>query len=55
MTRRRVKKTEKDKDGDITGLCGPDYHYRSATGAISDIEGEVHSYYVNEAGYDSDV
>ncbi len=55
MARRRVTKTEKDEDGDITGLCGPDYDYRSAAGAIRDIKNKLHSYYVDEAGYVSEV
>lgn len=55
MARRRVRNTEKDKEGDITGLCGPDFGYRSATGAISDIENTVHSYYVKEAGHESNI
>lgn len=54
MADRRVKKTGKDSDGDITKLCG-DWGSRSKALAISDIEDSTHTYYVREAGYRSDV
>jgi hypothetical protein len=45
---RRVTKTGKDTDGDITSLCGS---WGSATKAIaiSDIERRTHSYFVQDA------
>ena len=54
MADRRVTKTGKDKDGDITKLCG-DWGSRLKDEAISDIELKLHSYYVNESGTRSDV
>lgn len=50
MTDRRVRKTRKDSDGDITALCNDhaDWSPRSQASAISDIEGGAHSYYVDE-------
>lgn len=50
MSDRRVTRTGKDKDGDITSLCGS---WGSATkaAAISDIEKATHSYYVQDARY----
>ena len=52
MADRRVTAAGKDKDGDITSLCngGADWSPRSKWGAISDIEGGVHTYYVQQAG-----
>lgn len=57
MADRRVKKSGKDKDGDITKLCsaGEAWSPRSKANVISDIEGNLHRYYVDEAGYATDV
>jgi len=54
---RRVTKTRKDSDGDITALCNPGMSWspRKKSDAISDIENGVHTYYVKEAGYRTDV
>lgn len=48
MADRPVRKTGKDKDGDITSLCntGSDWSPRSKKDAIYDIENKVHTYYV---------
>lgn len=48
MSTRYVTRTGKNKDGDITSLCNPGESWspRSKAGAISDIENNVHSYYV---------
>lgn len=54
MADRRVTKTGKDDDGDITKLCGSSWS-RSKALAIDDIETGNHSYYVNEAGYRTNV
>ncbi len=48
MADRRVKRTGKDSDGDITSLCG-DWGTASKATAISDIEGRVNSYYVQDS------
>ena len=47
MSDRRVTSTGKDSDGDITRLCG---NWGSVTKAqaISDIEGRVQTYYVQD-------
>lgn len=50
MADRRVTKSGKDTDGDITSLCGT---WGSATkaSAISDIERRTHSYFVQDARF----
>jgi hypothetical protein len=57
MADRRVTKSGKDKDGNITKLCnaGDWWSPRSKADAISDIESKTHRYYVNEAGYETDI
>lgn len=57
MADRRVTKTGKDADGDITSLCHPGMSWspRKKREAIADIEDDIHRYYVNEAGYETDV
>ena len=47
MADRRVKQTGKDRDGDITRLCG-DWGSVSKSQAIIDIEARTHSYYVQD-------
>lgn len=48
MTDRTVERTGKDKDGDITSLCGPgDWSPRKKADAIKDIDDGVHRYLVN--------
>ena len=54
MADRRVARTGKDLDKDITKLCGT-WGSQSKTLAISDIESGKHMYYVHEAGYRSEV
>jgi hypothetical protein len=48
MADRAVRKTGKDKDGDITALCddGASWSPRRKADAISDIDDGVHTYYV---------
>jgi len=48
MSERRVMKTGKDEDGDITKLChsGEYWSPRSKRDAIADIERGTHKYYV---------
>ena len=48
MTERAVKKTRKDRDGDILALCNPGSYWspRSKKDAIRDIESGSHKYYV---------
>lgn len=63
MADRRVKKTGKDSDGDITSLCNWLLSNNNEDGwgsvtkseAITHIERNTHKYYVEEAGYRSDV
>lgn len=57
MARRRIRRTRKDRDGDIIAVCshGQAWSPRSKREVISDIESNTHSYYVSEAGYESDV
>src|SRR5690606_598119 len=54
MADRRVTRTAKDRDGDITALCG-DWGRQGKWLAIGDIEGGVHSYFVDRAGHRSPV
>lgn len=51
MADRRVTQSRKDRDGDITALCNPGEAWspRAKAGAIEDIEGGRHSYYVSLA------
>lgn len=49
MADRKVTKTGKDSDGDITSLCGSWGEARKVT-AISDIEVGRHRYYVAGTG-----
>lgn len=48
MADRAVRKTGKDKDGDITALCddGASWSPRKKADAISDIESGIHTYHV---------
>ena len=57
MADRRVTKTGKDDDGDITKLCNPnaDWSPRYKSSAIADIESETHTYYVRDGGGRSDI
>ena len=49
MATRYVTKTRKDSEGDITALCNGSESWspRMKAGAITDIEGGTHSYYVS--------
>lgn len=49
MADRKVTGTGKDRDGDITSLCGAWGEATKAT-AISDIESGVHRYFVSGTG-----
>ena len=57
MADRRVKKTGKDNDGDITKLCNSDFNWspRLKSDAINDIEKGHHTYYVHEDNHRTDV
>lgn len=48
MASRRVTKSGKDSDGDITKLCNPSelWSPRSKSDAIQDINNNIHTYYV---------
>ena len=52
MASRRVRRTGKDRDGDITALCdgGGDWGRVSKADAIRHLDNETHTYYVNEDG-----
>ncbi len=52
MADRRVTKSRKESDGDITALCSEDQLWspRFKNGAIQDIESGSHTYYVQQAG-----
>ena len=49
MADRRVTGTGKDRDGDITKLCGS-WGSATKTQAIEHIENGAHTYYVQQAG-----
>lgn len=57
MADRRVTSTGKDADGDITSLCnkGESWSPRSKSGAIADIDGGAHTYYVRDSQGRSDI
>jgi hypothetical protein len=48
MADRQVRKTRKDRDGDILALCadGAGWSPRDKEGAINDIEASLHTYFV---------
>lgn len=48
MAERRVTRSRKDRDGDITTLCNPSEGWspRRKADAISDIDNSTHSYFV---------
>lgn len=52
MADRRVTRTGKDGDGDITQLCNPGMAWspRKKADAIRDIEHNLHTYYVQNPG-----
>jgi hypothetical protein len=57
MTDRRVTKSGKDSDGDITALCNDNVTWspRKKADAIRDIENKDHTYYVDRAGHRTDI
>ena len=57
MADRRVTQSGKNNEGDITALCNPTQFWspRPKLSAISDIENAIHVYYVDRAGYRSNV
>ncbi len=57
MARRKVTKTRKDSDGDITALCNPSYIWSPCykSDAIRDIESKTHSYYVVSGSQEVDI
>jgi hypothetical protein len=57
MAERRVTRTRKDDDGDITALCNTGNYWspRNKQNAIRDIELGLHSYYVLEGGDKVDI
>lgn len=52
MIERKVTKSQKDKDGDITALCnsGQPWSPRFKKDAISDIDSKICNYYVETEG-----
>lgn len=52
MADRKVIKSRKDNDGDITALCNANYSWspRLKADAINDIENNIHTYYVQQPG-----
>lgn len=57
MADRRVRQTGKNTDGDITALCntGEFWSPRAKADAVRDIRSRLHTYYVDEAGYRTEV
>lgn len=56
MSGRRVTKTGKDSDGDITQLCSDEWWSPvSSSQAIVDIENGTHRYYVRTGSAEADV
>ena len=50
MADRKVDRTGKDADDDITRLCGPSYVSVLKSEAVSHIRNRTHTYYVQEPG-----
>jgi len=56
MARRRVTKSGKNGVGNITKLCSSEsWAPRSKEDVIKDIEGGLHTYFVDAAGYETTV
>jgi hypothetical protein len=57
MADRRVTQSRKDEDGDITALCNPaePWSPRLKANAIADIDNGIHVYFVDRAGYRTNV
>lgn len=57
MADRRITRTRKDRDGDITHVCNPDMSWspRSSSRTIRDIENRTHTYFVRNHAGRSDV
>ena len=57
MADRRVTRSRKDDDGDITHLCNPGMSWspRSKANVISDIESGTHRYYVRSGSNEADI
>lgn len=57
MADRRVTRSRKDGDGDITALCNSGQYWspRTKADAISDIESGNHTYYVEDNAGRSDI
>jgi len=57
MAARRIRQTGKNSDRDIISLCntGEPWSPRTKADAIADMRSGSHSYYVDEAGYKTDV
>lgn len=57
MADRRVTRTDKDDDGDITALCNPGEAWspRPKADAIDDIDDGIHTYYVQDSSGRSDI
>jgi len=57
MADRKVTKTRKDDDGNITALCNLDAWWspRSRADAIKDIDNEDHRYYVKTGYTETDI
>ncbi len=51
MADRRVTKSGKDSDGDITHLCNPGQYWspKSKSSAITEIENNTNTYYVQDS------
>ncbi|MEQ8524747.1 DUF3892 domain-containing protein [Gracilimonas sp.] len=51
MADRRVTKSGKDSDGDITSLCNPGQYWspKGKSSAINEIENNTHTYYVQDS------
>lgn len=56
MADRRVKKTGKN-NGEISSLCNAGEYWspRSKADVIADIDAKLHRYFVDEAGYESNI
>ena len=55
MADRRVTRSGKNSDGDITKLCGPGFGSVAKADAISHIENREHTYYTRDGASRADV
>lgn len=55
MARRKVTRRRKGPGGKITALSGPSFGFQSAEAVIADIREGLHTYFVREGPFETEV